>query len=50
MHTDGFCKEKVQITTQKKAILCCQNIYSWCALSAQFRNTYTSTILQNLLT
>lgn len=50
MHTDGFCRQKAQIKTQKKAILCCQNIYSWHALPVQFRNTYTATILDNLLT
>lgn len=50
VHTDGFCRHKVQIKTHKKAILCCKNIYSWHALSTQFRNKYTTTILRNLLT
>lgn len=46
----AFVDKKTQIKTQKKEILCCKNIYSWHALSAQFRNTYSTTILQNLLT
>lgn len=42
MHTNCFCRQKMQIKAHKKAILPCQNIYSWQALSAQFRNTYTT--------
>lgn len=46
----AFADEKAQTETEKKAILPSRNTYPWHALSAQFRNTYATTILQNLLT